>query len=426
MNQTPNGFYMLMIATFAGLFSLSAALVFFTQRNRARKKVEELSEAKETADIELVRVKTKIKKRIQSEVGAQIAELQTKFDQDNTHLLSQAYVGETMTQLSKSIRDSVEKKFNRTSQEFVGVLTDEAEGMIRELHIELCEKIWDAFQAFKTMSKETPCVLPEGCKLAYTKNQRSVIVIEQKPQVRTVSFTAKLVKLKKVASEAKCKKNGGYRYNLAFPYVYFVVVFDHGRYAYHETYFRNKPLTSVREHIYLAPIPNVYRDVGDNHKPMCMGEDFDESVVQENTVARQCDAVIADFWQSVFSADLGDGEPEEIDARIADYAAWQENTETDPLFILTVPWTQGKTMKGTVECILDQRVHQQNSLDMVDNTIRLRLEQGVASLTKRINEEVQRAKASGLSLYDLDQLAESLLEETVLGHSKRVFEQCIK
>jgi hypothetical protein len=353
-----------------------------------------------------------------------IKEFKEAFEKDNVHLISQAVVVQTAKQLDLDIKNVIETKFNRISQEFLGGLTDETEGIARDLQIELAERIWDAFQSYKQIADDSPIIFPEGTRLAYTKGHRTVLVIEQKPQVRTVTFDGELLS-ENTAKKSVAVVDSGYRYTLAFPYVYFVMVFDSGKYRYHELYFRNKALTSVREHVHLAPIPNVFRDREGHDRPMCMGKGFADMVREETTITRQCEVVISDFWQSTFSEDLGTGHPEKVDKRISNPAKWQENTQKDPLFAISINWPKGKTVKWVIEMHLDRR-NQDHLLDPVDNAIRVKLDEGVAKITQRVKEEIDIAKTKGLTPVALSQQSKQILEDTVLGHSNRVFEALSK
>lgn len=403
--------------------ALSAYLL--VQNRRLKKKASQLLDQKVRAENRASQIREEMKEAKDFAVAAEIKKFKDRFEADNAHLISQALVSESVGDLRVQLKSLIETKFNRTSQEFLGVISDDAEGLARELQIELCDRIWDAFQGFKEVSKETPYIFPDGAKVAYTKGQRSVIIIEQKPQVRTVSFNEELVKSRNVAKLSVGRTESGYRYTLAFPYVYFVLVFDKGKYTFHELYFRNKPLTSVREHIYLAPLPNVFRGEDRINKAMCMGHNFRKEVNEELTIARQVDLVIAEFWQKTFNADLGTGGHENVDKRIKNFAIWQKNTEEDPLFVLGVNWPKGKTLKGVVEKLLDDREHK-HALDPIDQFIRQQLESGVAKLTTRIKEEILSVKQSGFAPNELDARVDSLVEEVIVDHAKRVFDRCTK
>jgi hypothetical protein len=348
------------------------------------------------------------------------ADYLAKFKADNANIVSQALAKPSSDQLVAAIRQLIEQKSSRIQQDFIGTVEDEAEAIIRDLNMELCEKIWDAFQGYKEISKETPYIFPDGTKIAYTKGNRTVIVIEQKPQVRSVTFDRELVANRTIADQAQSKTATGYRYSLSFPYVYFVVVFDKSEYSFHELYFRNGPLTSIREYISLAPLPNVWRKEDRADKSVCMGGDFRGANSDETTVARKADMVVADFWQRTFSSDLGTGAPDKVDKRIRNYAVWQEHSLKDPLFVLNIKWTKGKTIKGVVESLLDNR-DRSDKLDASDKVIRTRLEEGVAKLTGKLKEEIVRAKQEGLKDCNLDEQAVSLLTNTLVQHTEAVF-----
>lgn len=410
------------ICSFTLITSISLFILHMKLRRKAAKFLEEKLHAEERCD----QIREEMKDHIHLVVESRLQKYRANFEIESASLLSQALVGESNRDLQQQIDRFIHEKYGRISQELLGTVSDEAEGLVRDLNFELCEKIWDAFQAYKEKAKESPLILPDGIKLAYTKGHRTVIVIEQKPQTRTVTFDAELVKKASVAKEAKEHNEFGYRFVLAFPYVYFVIVFDVGKYKYHELYFRNKPLTSIREHIYLAPIPNVFRDKGKDYKPMCMGADFGSIVREELTVARQSEMVVSDFWQRAFNAELGSGDHESLDPRIKNYAVWQENSAKNPLFILEVPWTKSKTFKGVIESVLDQR-SQKHVLDPVDTEIRALLTEGVAKLSERIKVETKKARVKYASLPSalVSSKVRELVEEIVVKHSKKVFNQIV-
>lgn len=349
--------------------------------------------------------------------------LKAQFETDNMILMAQALCSQSAKELQTSIKDVIEKRYGQMSQEFLGALSDDAEGLVRDLQFELCEKIWDSHQQFKEKSDESPLLLPDDVKIAYTKGCRTVMVIEQKPQVRTIGFANSLTSQKDRDVAVRISQNGHW-FSLSFPYVYFFIVFDHGKYSYHQIYFRNSQLTSVREHVYLAPMPNVHRN--DSTKNVCMGGDFRIQLANENTIARKCEMIIGDFWQRVFNSDLGDGGFKNVHPKLKNIRVWQENSKEDPLFILSAKWKKGKTVKGVVEKLLDGRKMKED-LDAVDKTIRCLLDDGVKKITKKVKEEMQSAKkAHAFKAKDLDDPARQLLEEVVVTHSRKVFDQCTK
>lgn len=218
----------------------------------------------------------------------QLARLRDAFNRDNATFVSEALASEAGKDTANRIREVVLNNYSRVTQEFLGTIGDETDGLAIDIQLGLCETIWDSFQQMKEKQKESPWILPDDCRMAYTKDKRTVVVIEETPQVRNVMFTEGLLKTGKEKLAAVKTDQGHYRFTLAFPYVYFVLVFDDGNYTYHNIYFRNKALTSTREHIYLAPLPNVFSEKSQRGRGMCMGNGFWEEVGSERTIARQC------------------------------------------------------------------------------------------------------------------------------------------
>ena len=347
-----------------------------------------------------------------------LKEHERRFDEDNAHLLSQALLNETAQELCGEIASVIDGRFSRFSQEFLGNLSDEAEGLCNDVKIEIVDKIWDSFQSYKAVSKDTPLMLPDRCRMAYTKGNMTLFLIEQSPQVRTVTVEKEMLKQHSMDNAASSTKTAC-RFTLAYPYVYFLSVFHKEKFSYLEVYFRNKPLTSAREHLYLAPIPNMFRDDrGEN--VMCMGSDFENRVKQETNLVRQCELAVSEFWQATFSADLGGGKPHEIDKRIGSYGKWQDNTAKDPLFILGVNWTKGKTVKGVIESKLEDRIRG-HELDPLEHYIRAVLDKGTERLSERVKQEIANVRTNIPNSVVLQQQAKVALDGVVLDHAKRVY-----
>jgi len=303
-------------------------------------------------------------------------------------------------------------------------LEDETSGLLAELNENLCDRVWDSIQQMKVQSDESPYILPPSAVIAYTKGIRTVVVVEQKPQVRTMGFTPDLVG-QRSRGKAVSTSNQAYRFRLSFPYVYFFVAFDGKKFAYHEIYFRNKPLTSAREHVYNPPLPNIHKDKK-NFRPMCMGEGFRNDVKAESQVSRACEEVISEFWQRPFNEHLGNGILSSTDNRVSNYSKWQEATKEDPMFILTVKWGKGKTAKSIMDEMFKRR-DMEHPADDIDKKIRTMLDKGVNGINKTLKSAIDSAKKNNtLRAGKLDPVVKEQLENVVVSHTKKVFEHCIK
>jgi hypothetical protein len=389
-------------------FSLAVCLALLNRIKRLVKENNDLWDA--------------ISKRDESE-AKRAENLKKNFSASHAHFMSQAVATKSVKSLRESLSDLVIAQHKKLGQELLGDVSDKAESLVRDLDFALNERIWDAFQQLKEKLDDSPQVLPRNAKIAYTKGSRTVIVIEQEPQVRSVSFTGSLIN-REVADQASGRTENGYRYNLSFPYVMFMIVFDQGGYTYHEVYFRNKTLTSAREHVYLAPLPNVNRKNKET-KPMCMGKDFRGEISEESTMTRKCELVVADFWTRTFNEHLGTGGFEKIDERINSLAKWQEETQKDPLFVLSVNWGSGKTMKGIVESALDER-SRDSKLDWVDSKVKEILDAGVAKIAQLVKEELKKPRTLTLKEDLVTDTIKNSFESILTEHTKKVFEHCTK
>jgi len=348
--------------------------------------------------------------------------LRQRMQQDNAHLLSQAICSTAAKSLQASMQETIDKQYKRTTQGFIGDVCDEAEGVVRDLQFGLGEAIWDAFQQYKEKASESPQIIPDNARILYTKGNRTVIIIEQKPQVRTVGFASGLVQTQE-RPKAKNVTQNAYWFSLSFPYVYFVLVFDSEKYQYVEVYFKNSKISSVKEKLCLAPLPNIHRDKK-GWRPMCMGDGFTESVRRAGTVPQQIDKFVATFWQRAFNSHLGNGGYRKIDDRIKKLHVWQEHSQADPLFVLTVPWEETVTVKGLVEEKLDQR-KQNHELDPCEKHVRQLLDKGIDKLTTNVKGAIEAARNAN-AVPNLDQKTKAALEVVLADHVNKVFEHCAK
>lgn len=368
--------------------------------------------------------KAKLASKADREVEERVNEIHQNVNEVQINIMAQALCGQSARDLQSSMKTLIEATYSRMSQEFIGSLSDETDGLLRDLNENLCERIWDSVQQMKTRYDDSPYVLPSGARIAYTKGHRTIVVVEQKPQVRTMGFTPGLVS-KSEANVAKSTTDRAYRFTLSFPYVYFFMAFDHTLFKYHEVYFKNKPLTSAREHVYNPPIPNV-QYVKENYQPMCMGEGFKATVRAESTISRQCEEVVSEFWQRPFNEHLGSGVTSNTDKRLKSYKKWQEATEEDALFILDVKWGKGKTVKSVLDNMFKMREHS-HITDDIDKRIRTMLEKGVEGVNKTLKDAIDSAKKNNtLRAGSLDSVVKEQLEEVVVSHTKKVFEHCTK
>lgn len=343
---------------------------------------------------------------------------------EHSHLISQALSGESAQELVQSMKTIIEKHCQRSTQEFLGNISDEADGLTRDLQFALNDQIWDSFQQYKEKNDDSPYLIPRNVRLMYTKGHRTVIVIEQEPQVRTVGFSSSLVAQSDI-KHAITTSQHGYWFALSFPYVYFVVAFDKGVYVNIEPFFSNERLTSVKDKLYLAPMPNVKeRSSSHSEQHICLGNGSGSSVRQYKTISEQAEELIRLFWSRVYNDHYGKGKFRRTDKRLSTIRKWQQNSREDPMFILGVEWKKGVTLKGIIENRFESR-NQNHEMDGAEKAVRDLLHKGVKKLTRRIQEEIKNVK-SDQSPKHLEARVREQLEQLVQSHTNKVFENCRK
>jgi vacuolar-type H+-ATPase subunit E/Vma4 len=403
------------------LFVVASAILAIKCRFEIKRRKREIENLKYDFGIE----KSKLKQKIVKAKEDFSKTLLTTLEIENVSIISQAISSQDAKLLVNKFKTILEQKFNGMSQEFFGSLSDETEGLIRDTQIELSEKVWDSFQQMKEKQDDSPYVIPRNARIAYTKGNRTVVVIEQEPQVRTMQFTSGLLKdhEKKAASVTP----SGFRYRLALPYVYFFIVFDNGNFSYIEVYFRNKAIQSVKNSVYCATIPNIHHSESYSrlYSPVCLGPSF--SISNSSSISVQCEEVITYFWQSSFSGDLGkvgQNDGSTLDPRISNYKVWQEESDKDPLFILDVKWPNGATVKGLIEKLFEKRGS--HPLNNLETQIKKSLDEGVKKITNRITKEINRIKNERVKSEEWISKINPELETVIRDHTKKVFEVCRK
>lgn len=172
-------------------------------------------------------------------------------------------------------------------------------------------------------------VFPEGTKFFFRKGDSTTIVVEEKPQTRTIRFSEGFL-----AREANSESDSRTRRTnllLAFPYVVFVIHFRGMGFCCLRVYYSNKPFTSLDDRLFLPNLPNI-----DNCAGVCLGFPG----CQGRTFSERVQEVVSHFWQSEFNNDLRDNynRMRGNDNHFSDIWHWEANSKIDPTFMLKVEW----------------------------------------------------------------------------------------
>ncbi len=165
-------------------------------------------------------------------------------------------------------------------------------------------------------------LLPPGSRWARRAGRGLAIVAEYLPQVRAVRWVG----------ETSIR-------HLAFPFIVYILVFDHDSLETMHVFFRSQPLASEADPLYVPALLNVQA----SHTPAaycraCLRGHPDWF---EQPVGSQAQQALEFFWGSGFDQDVADNTYARFagcDPRLASPGAWEAATRENPLFPVEVPW----------------------------------------------------------------------------------------
>ncbi len=191
--------------------------------------------------------------------------------------------------------------------------------------------------------------IPEGMRFIQRRGNATVVVLEEKPQVRTVRWLAD-------DSPVPFGKGAVYRtVRLAFPFVVFVIVFNDGRLTgVQQCFYRVEPIGSLDDMLYF---PNLYNCA---RTPPGRGPLMESWLCLVNlnadlgrlSWAGRLQQVHQHIWGGGFnrSSEVHEGnslwQTMKPDPRLSTVDRWAEESLKDPFFVLSVPWRPaGKTVR---------------------------------------------------------------------------------
>jgi hypothetical protein len=172
-------------------------------------------------------------------------------------------------------------------------------------------------------------VLPPGTRWLRQRKDLLLLAVEHPPQCRTLKVSGG-------------KKGGdGYRsYRLALPYVLYLLTFYRDGFEEMKMFFRVSPLASLDDPLYHTCLPNVRGEPGHyGSQRVCLR--YRPEMLEGVPLAESVPALIDFFWRTGFNQDIARSafaRAQGLDPRLADLAAWEAATATDPLFPLEVKW----------------------------------------------------------------------------------------
>ncbi len=250
-----------------------------------------------------------------------------------------AEVEATMEAARVLLQSSTEQAMDRLRQDIAaGVGEDlDSPGFRQEVLGRLGDQLFGN-EGLLTNEQGEDIAYPAGTRFYVRNGERRVFVIEQHPQVRSI-----LVGKDAVRHFTRHEANGSKRYNLAFPYIIFVICLVGDKLSGMNVYYRKKPINRLTDAIFLPNLPNITTGGG-----LCIGQDVRFTA---RDFRDYVDELTNHFWQSEFNTHLPDNYQRmaEHDERVNGICAWEENSAADPLFMLGVDWfTAGTNIKDII------------------------------------------------------------------------------
>jgi len=213
----------------------------------------------------------------------------------------------------------VNATMKRGARKLLEKCTDMVDRLLRDYKSRLLDELGNPF-----MTEDGKAVVfPEGTKFFSHYQGNTVVVVEEKPRIRTVLFDGFQ------AQESYDRDS----FQLAFPYFIYIMSFARNSGKYHfaglQVGYRNDPLTSNEDEIFTCNLPNI------TDMSVCLNWGRDDS-----NIAKLCEQCITNFWSSHFNNDGTENwcAMAKKDKRLTSPEAWERASLADPLFVLQVNW----------------------------------------------------------------------------------------
>ncbi len=220
--------------------------------------------------------------------------------------------------LSKVVLETI-----RTYQTKLAVgIEDSAADLLDTFKRSVIQQIFETASGWR-ISHNDCFVLPRGCRFCFRKGKSTIFVIEQDPQIRTISMlmdvNENLVRPYNNLGTAVVK-----RFSLAMPYSVFVIRITDNGIVDTRYYWNIRPLQRMSDDLLEATLPNIH--VGGQ---VCMGQ----PTISENKSV-MCDEITSTFWNSQFNGDLSKGWDDKERLGIWSATDWQTKSTQNLFFLL--------------------------------------------------------------------------------------------
>ena len=320
----------------------------------------------------------------------------------------------------KVLAETAAKTVNLARQEISATVAETVRGRLTGFWVSLMGKMRPVvIQNQNGFSNFSP-VLPAGTRVFLTRGNTTLVVVEQKPQIRSVLFSGNFVG--HYGGLGKVEDRPDDRFKLAFPYTLFVLYFCEGRFKSLYFLYRTQPLGSIEDSVFTPNLPNMAE-----HGGVCLGS---IKGIPDTGLAEQAEAVIAHFWNSQFNTDI----PQNFvniahrERKLATLKRWEENTEKDPMFILSVEWRKVASLKKLLESLMGDGTQFVDVMREFDRIAKERIGEAAADVGAEVSKQIESLGFSGMCdktaakvlAGEMEKIAAGLVD-MVLTRADRVF-----
>lgn len=253
-----------------------------------------------------------------------------------TPKLSEAEAGKRALEI---IRLASHKVLDRLKQAVIADVSESTKQTVTQLTAQLGDKLLKTAEGWNAEMQDDLLIYPEGTRFVRRRVATQILVLEQKPQTRTLAFHRNL-------EDGTYSGIGVEHYAVALPYTIFTLHFRNGAFQALYVGWRTQPLTSIDDPLFRPGLPNIGPDLA-----VCMGHEFKNIEWSGERMAERVNKVIGIFWQSTFNKDINDGfvALRRQYNQFESLKAWAKNSKVDPLFILNLSYNKVMTLRKQIE-----------------------------------------------------------------------------
>ena len=268
-----------------------------------------------------------------------------------------ALVQSVLTQVVREALHKYQQKINVGIQDSLGDLLD----IFKQ---KITQAIFDTANTWKVANRE-PVLFPRGCRFCSTRGESTIFIIEEDPQVRTLSLYQGLMGASRPTIwEGSATEHIEY-VRLALPYAIFIIHFHNNIFTNLYCGWRTHALTSLENMMARPLLPNIHEGLN-----VCMGRHY---VPPPSNLVEQSMAVLNHFWNSTFNNDISDAwwSKFRFSNKLMSGRRWAEESERDASFILQLNLFETRSLQYQLDLLV---MHEQ---EPDENAFRHKLAEGI-------------------------------------------------